>query len=213
MKNITITAHTGCENTPENSLESIVKGALLGADIVEFDIRFDKNNNPILSHDEPTGGEVTLEQAFAKLSEYENLKVNLDIKCTDNLNAVQTLAEKYNLLDRAFYTGVFAQFVDAVKTDSPKLPYFLNITDVIPSDEHTEEYLLSLVEKVRNYGAIGINFHFGNASKELVEAFHKNDLQVSIWTVNEIEDFKRIIEFAPDNITTRKPSIAKKLIK
>ena len=212
MKSITITAHTGCENTPENSLEAIEKGASLGADIVEFDIRFDKNNNPILSHDEPTGGEVTLEQAFEKLSEYENLKVNLDIKCTTNLYAVQTLAEKYNLLDRAFYTGVFAQFVDAVKTDSPKLPYFLNITDVIPSDEHTEEYLLSLVEKVKSYGAMGINFHFDNASKALVETFHKNNLQVSIWTVNEIEDFKRIIDFAPDNITTKFPGIAKTLI-
>ena len=212
MKTFTITAHTGCENTPANSLESIKKGAECGADIVEFDIRFDKNNNPILSHDEPTGGEVTLEQAFAKLAEYENLKVNLDIKCTTNLKAVQTLAEKYNLLDRAFYTGVFVEFVDAVKTDSPKLPYFLNITDVIPPDEHTEEYLDSLVEKVRSYGALGINFHFGNASEKLVEAFHKNGLQVSIWTVNEAEDFRRIIKFNPDNITTKFPSIAKTLI-
>lgn len=213
MKNITITAHTGCENTPDNSLESIEKGAGYGADIVEFDIRFDENNTPVLSHDEPEGSEVTLEQAFAKLAEYENLKVNLDIKCTKNLNAVQALAEKYKLLDRAFYTGVFDDFIDSVKKDSPKIPYYINFRDILPPDEHTDEYLLSLIEKVKSSGAIGINFHFGNVSKELVDAFHKNDLLVSVWTINEICDFNRVLEFAPDNITTRKPSIAKKLIK
>ena len=212
MKNFTITAHTGCENTPDNSIESIEKGVQCGADIVEFDIRFNENNFPVLSHDEPTGGEVTLEQAFVKLSEYENLKVNLDIKCTDNLSAVQTLAKKYNLLGRAFYTGVFEEFVDAVKTDSPEIPYFLNITDVLPPDEHTEEYLHSLVKKVKNSGATGINFHFGNASEKLVEVFHRNNLQVSIWTVNEVEDFKRIKKFNPDNITTKLPATIKSLI-
>ncbi len=213
MKTFTITAHTGCEDTPDNSLESIAKGAEFGAEIVEFDIRFDENNIPVLSHDEPTGSEITLEQAFAKLSEYENLKVNLDIKCTDNLNAVQTLAEKYNLLDRAFYTGVFDVFIDSVKKDSPNLPYYLNFRDILPADEHTEEYLLSLVEKVKNFGAMGINFHFGNASKELIDVFHKNDLLVSLWTINEIEDFQKVIKLSPDNITTKKPSIAKELIK
>lgn len=213
MKNITITAHTGCEDTPDNSLESIGKGADCGADIVEFDIRFDKNNTPVLSHDEPTGSEVTLEQAFIKLSEYKNLKVNLDIKCTDNLNAVQALAEKYNLLGRAFYTGVFDEFADSVRKDSPKIPYYINFRDMLLPDEHTEEYLLSLVEKVKNFGAMGINFHFGNASEDLVDVFHKNDLLVSLWTINEIDDFQKVIKLSPDNITTRKPSIAKKLIK
>ena len=32
MKNILITAHSGCEGTPDNSMESILKGIELGAD-------------------------------------------------------------------------------------------------------------------------------------------------------------------------------------
>lgn len=210
MKNITITAHTGCEKTPDNSLESISAGAASGADVVEFDIRFDKNNMPVLSHDEPKGGEVTLEQAFRKLTEYKNLKANIDIKSTANLKEIQRLAEKYNLLDRIFYTGVFEHYVEAVKKDSPKIPYYLNIRDVIKPKKQTQEYLMSLVKKVKDNDAIGINFHYKNASKKLVDAFHDNGLLVSIWTVNRKWNFIRIMKMSPDNITTKKPNLAKK---
>lgn len=209
MNNITITAHTGCEKTPANSIESISAGASAGADIVEFDIRFDKNNMPVLSHDEPKGGEITLEQAFEKLTEYKELKANIDIKSTSNLREIQRLAEKYNLLDRVFYTGVFEHFVEAVKKDSPKIPYYLNITDVIKPKKHSQEYLLSLVKKVKDNDAIGINFHYKNASKKLVNTFHDNGLLVSIWTVNRKWKFIRIINMSPDNITTKKPKLAK----
>lgn len=209
---IEITAHTGCENTPENSLESITEGASCSADIVEFDVRFDKNNTPILSHDEPKGGEITLEQAFEKLTEYKNLKANIDIKSTANLTEIQRLAEKHNLLERVFYTGVFEKDVDAVKKYSPKIPYYLNITDVIPPENHTQEYLQSLVQKVKDNGAIGINFHYDNASGELVDTFHKNNMLVSIWTVNEQNIFLQIMNFKPDNITTKLPRLAKNLL-
>ena len=63
----TYTAHTGCMDTDDNSLESIEKGAEYGADIVEFDLNFTADNTPVLCHDEPKGGEVTLEEAFKKL--------------------------------------------------------------------------------------------------------------------------------------------------
>ncbi len=211
MNNITITAHTGCERTPANSIESISAGAASGADIVEFDIRFDKNNMPVLSHDKPKGGEVTLEQAFKKLSEYENLRANIDIKCTENIKEIQNLAEKYNLLDRVFYTGVFEHFVEAVKKDSPKIPYYLNIRDVIKPKKQSQEYLQSLVKVVKDNGAVGINFNYKNASKKLVDAFHENGFLVSIWTVNRPWKFVRIMKMSPDNITTKKPGLAKKL--
>ena len=38
-RKIMITAHSGCEGTPENSLASIEKGIALGADCVEIDVR------------------------------------------------------------------------------------------------------------------------------------------------------------------------------
>jgi len=47
-----VTAHTGCENTPDNTVASIMRGITSGADIVEIDVRSTADGHPILMHDE-----------------------------------------------------------------------------------------------------------------------------------------------------------------
>lgn len=208
----TYTAHTGCVGTQDNSLESIVKAAEFGADIVELDLNFTADGVPVLAHDNPKGGEVTLDEAFKKVSEYDGLKVNIDVKSCAGLGAVVPLAEKYGLLDRIFYTGVIEKYVESVKNDSPNVEYYLN-ADVKNKFNHTHKYLQSLVKKVKSSGAVGINMNKNNASKELVDFFHANGLFVSIWTVNDEKDMYKILYFAPDNITTRNPDKLQKIMK
>ncbi len=210
-ENFTITAHTGCMETKENSLDSIKIGVENGAKIVEFDLYFNDKGDPVLAHDEPVGGEVTLDEAFAYISKFEGIKVNVDIKTVDALEKVYPLAKANNMEDRIFYTGVKDEFVDTVKKDSPQIKYFLNV-DVDKSKNTDKEYLLSLVEKVKKAGAIGINFNYKSASKELVEVFHENGLLVSIWTVNNEYNMYKILSFGPDNITTRNPDELSKII-
>ncbi len=210
--NFTYTAHTGCMGTEDNSLESIEAAIANGADIVEFDLNFTESGEPVLAHDTPKGGEVTLDEAFKKVSEYDDIMVNVDIKSIAALQKVRPLAEKYGIADRIFFTGVTDEFLNAVRTDGNGVPYYLNVDAKSPS-KHSEEYLLSLVDKVKRSGAIGINFNKDNASAELVNVFHSNGLSVSIWTVDSEYDMYRILSFAPDNITTRKPDKLKEVIK
>lgn len=208
----TYTAHTGCVDTKDNSLESIEKGAENGAKIVEFDLNFTADKTPILSHDSPKGGEVTLEQAFEKLSEYETLGANVDVKNTANLAEVQSLAEQHGLLNRIFYTGIELSDVEAVKRDSPKVRYFLNVK-IERSKNKDADYIASLVRTVSDCGAIGINFSKKYATKEIVDAFHDAGLLVSIWTADSDYDIYRILALAPDNITTRRPDKLKDIVK
>ncbi len=207
----TYTAHTGCMGTPDNSLESIDVAAANGADIVEFDLNFTESGEPVLAHDVPKGGEVTLDEAFKKVSEYENIMVNVDIKSTVNLPIVRTLAEKHRIADRIFFTGVTDEFLNAVRAYGNGVPYYLNV-DVKSETKHSADYLQSLVDKVKQSGAIGINFNKNNASAELVKAFHENGLLVSIWTVDDEYSMYRILSYAPDNVTTRKPDKLKEAI-
>lgn len=200
----TYTAHTGCMGTGANSLESIEAAVKYGAGIAEFDLNFTENGDPVLAHDAPKGGEITLDEAFKKVSEYDNLRVNVDIKSTAALSKIKPAAEKYGIADRIFYTGVHDGFVDAVRTDGGNVDYYLNVS-VEPERKHTDEYLMSLVQKVKDSGAIGINFNKDNASKALVDTFHANGLLVSIWTVDSEYDMYRVLSYAPDNITTRYP--------
>ena len=58
--NLLITAHTGCNDTPQNTIESLLKGAEWGADVCEVDVRGTGDEVPILWHDdflETKGGE------------------------------------------------------------------------------------------------------------------------------------------------------------
>ena len=206
----TYTAHTGCVYTKDNSLNSIEVGVFFGADIVEFDVQY-YNGLPVLAHDKPTGKEVTLEEAFLKVKEYDNLKVNVDIKSIEHLHTVGEVAEKTGVKDRIFFTGINEEFVDAVKSECPDIEYYLNVK-VLSPNKHTDEYLNSLVEKVKSSGAVGINFNKDSASERLVEVFHENDLLVSIWTASDYKDIYKILSFGPDNITTRRPDRLKQTL-
>ncbi|MBO5896895.1 MAG: glycerophosphodiester phosphodiesterase [Clostridia bacterium] len=206
----TYTAHTGCVETPDNSLQSIEVGVKYGADIVEFDVRH-HNGDIILSHDAPVGGEVTLEQAFLKVKEYDGLQVNVDVKSTEELHLVQEIAIKTGMLDRIFFTGIFEKDTEIVKKECPEIAYYLNM-DVLPKKEHTAEYLQSLVDTVKGCGAVGINFNKDNASKELVQAFRDAGLKVSIWTVSKEHEIYKILSYCPDNITTRRPDRVQRII-
>lgn len=210
LKNFTYTAHTGCMGTKENSLESIDVGVQYGAQIVEVDVQY-YNGTPVLSHNEPKGDEVTLEEGFLKIKEYDDLKVNVDIKSVENIGAVKEIAEKTNVMDRIFFTGINDEFVSAVKEKCPDIEYYLNVS-VLPLRKQTDEYLNSLVEKVKNSGAIGINFNKKSATKKLVDVFHNNGLLVSIWTVNGYFKIRKILSYGPDNITTRRPDKMKKAL-
>lgn len=202
----TVTAHTGCMDTEENSLESIKAGAQSGADIVEFDLYFTEDMTPVLAHDKPSGGEITLDEALSYLSMFKDTRANIDIKRTDALDKVSELVLKHSLTDRVFFTGVTEDFADAVKADCPDIKYYLNI-DVDKKKARDSKYIASLVEKTEKAGAVGINLNQNGASGELVKAFHDNGLLVSVWTVDKERDMHKILELSPDNITTRKPDL------
>ncbi len=207
----TLTAHTGCEGTKDNSLDAITLGFGYGAQIVEFDLNFNSNGIAVLSHNEPKGNEPTLDEAFALVSGYKGLRVNVDVKNTLDLKQVTDLAEKHGILDRIFYTGITEEFVEAVKAQTPDVLYYYN-KSIDNSKKEDASYIASLVEEVKRVGAAGLNIHHKSCSKTMVEEFHKAGLELSVWTVNKKPDMARALKMGCDNITTRKPSELKSII-
>ena len=208
----TVTAHTGCEGTEDNSLEAIRKGYESGADIVEFDLNFTADGTPVLAHDDAEESTVTLDEAFALIAELEGLYVNVDCKSTDNLKAVSELAERYGIKDRIFYTGIEEKDVRAVNTQTPEITYWLNV-DVSRIKNRDTQYINSLCDKVISCGAVGINMSYKSCSEELVRVFHERGLLVSIWTVNSEYAMMKTLTYGADNITSRNPSRLKDIIR
>lgn len=205
-KNFTVTAHTGCMGTEENSIASMRAGVANGADVIEFDVHFTEDGVPVLSHDEPKGDELKLEVAFEFIALNKTIKANVDMKSTENMAEVQKLADKYGVTNRIFFTGIKTDDVEKVKKACPRIRYYLNI-DVDKGSNTDSEYIKSLINEVKNTGAIGINFNYKSVSDDIVKAFHANMLYVSVWTVDDELSMYEVLSVAPDNITTRNPDV------
>ena len=104
-----ITAHSGCEGTPQDQLDTVDIALELGAEIIEMDIRRAQDHVLRISHDalDPEGyaQKPTLEEVFAKIRDTD-LKINCDIKEEATLWDIFVLAEKYGIgKDRLIFSG------------------------------------------------------------------------------------------------------------
>ena len=109
-KSLNITAHSGCDGTGDDSLESIEAGIRFGADAVEVDVRFNKKGVLILSHDkdpeEEYRGHSCLAEAFDLIVRDGQTAVNCDIKELETVPEILKLAAEKGIgPERLILTG------------------------------------------------------------------------------------------------------------
>ena len=206
---MTVTAHSGAFDTPDNSIEFIRKVLEEHCDIIEMDVTFRPDGTPVIIHSgspKPTEG-ILLRDAFSLISADPALQMNLDLKSVKNLPAVDELLDRYGLTDRAFYTGVDADWAPVVKENS-KVPYYLN-ADVAPWKRSRSAALAKLADKIAALGAVGVNTHYANCHPAMVKVFHEKGMPVSVWTVNDEKNAAKYAAMGVDNITSRHPDTVK----
>lgn len=95
-----ITAHTGCMETLDNTLDAVRRGIELGADIVEDDIRVTKDGIAVLAHDDvwTTVGGRSVSISESNLSELLELEVVADYAGKRGSMIFSTLEEMLKLL-------------------------------------------------------------------------------------------------------------------
>ncbi len=197
----TITAHSGCEGTPANSMESIRKGYELGVQVIEVDVNFTEEGFCVLSHDSPQIGDLTLEEAFAFISAETDLRINLDLKSTADMGAVYNLIKKYGLEKRAFFTGVGTDRVEILRQYCPGIGYYIGFDF---KNNGTKE-IKEKVALAKELGALGVNIHYSSITSKLVKICHENGMLVSVYTIDKPAVISHVLLCAPDNITTRRP--------
>lgn len=201
------TAHSGCENTADNSLEFLEKALALGVPALEVDVTVRNDGTPVLLHAESAGENegLLLDDALRLIAEKsDSVQINLDLKAFSNLPKIAELIEKYNLASRCFFTGVEKAQSQTVKIDAPNVPYYLNM-DLNKMRLEDEDYLRSAALEVQRSGAVGINCQYRNASKKLMQIFRAEGLKVSLWTADNPLVMRNLLLLGPDNITTRRP--------
>ncbi|MGN0535421.1 MAG: glycerophosphodiester phosphodiesterase [Eubacterium sp.] len=213
VDNFTITAHSGAYGTEMNTVESVKAAIDNGAQIVEVDIRQRPDGTVVMSHDlvVTNNDGNPFEDALALLKD-SSIMVNLDIKDTKALNNLHSLLVEYNVLDRAFLTGIETINVKAVKeSDCADMDYYLNY---IPSRSKVffDEYRQKLIELLEETGAVGINCNYKYANSQLSTLLHKKGYKLSVWTVDTRRKAKKMLAIKPDNITTKQPEMIEDVI-
>lgn len=202
---MTITAHAGAYETPDNTMLSVRTALALHPDLIEIDVRHRPDGSLAISHDaiksNADGEDLSLVfEAVAKTK----IGINLDIKQIETLPKLYELLKRYKLTKQVYMTGVSDNDWEIAQRDCPGIPYFTNLSpDTLQLGDAA--YCQKMVSRLRETGSMGVNCNYNNANAALSELLHKNGLLLSVWTVTEPKDIARIISINPDNITSRRP--------
>lgn len=201
-----ITAHSGCEGTPDNSLEHIRTAIASGAEMLEIDIR--KYGDVLyLTHDEQadTARCATLAQCFELVAGADGICVNCDVKTTGLTGDVCRLAAEYGIEDRIVFTGsVGMDELDALEK-SPA-DWWLSLWRSDREAEQLADACAFYKDTHDLYRVINLDGRMVNDA--LLKTVDENGYGLSVWTINREEDIRRAMAAGVMNITTRQPKLA-----
>lgn len=228
-----VIAHRGFWKTPgssQNSITALQKADSIGCYGSEFDVWIAKDNKLVVNHDpvykmrymEFTKGDAL---TGLKLSNGENLpsleqyleagkkcntRLILELKAHHNkkreIKAVQgilDMVKKMGLEDRmeyiTFSLPAMKEFIRLAPTGTPI--FYLN--GELSSKE------------LKELGATGLDYHMGVMKKhpEWIKEAHDLGLKVNVWTVDEPEEMKWLIDHNVDFITTNEPVVLQEILK
>ena len=128
-----ITAHSGADKRPDNSLEFVRYALESGADALEVDIQADPvSGGLIITHDrELTGEYPRLREVFALLAQHPAMRINCDLKPAGLERAVYQLAAEMGVADRLIYSGTVNVKAMRAQPELAGVEVFLNLEEYV----------------------------------------------------------------------------------
>lgn len=206
-----LTAHSGSDGTPNNSLEFIERMIENHVEFIEVDIRRAPNGKLYLSHNPITTNETVdclldIEAMFRYIHQKSSsLTVNCDLKEAGLEAEVQWIAEKWELFEQVVFSGTINPTHLSI-WDREKILY--NIENCLPNIYTVNQLKKAHFDVVnyfcRKYSVHTLNLYYGLCSKEWIELCHANHLNLSVWTVDNLEMIDTFQNQDIYNVTTRR---------
>lgn len=211
-----ITAHSGCEGTPDNSEQNIRAAVQSGADLLEVDVRR-VEGQLVLTHNLPQPGEtcMTLADCFRLVKALsERIGINCDLKEEGLELDVLQLAQANGLAGRIVLTGT----VNPALTLPGWAMVSMNVENLLPGlyeqvweredKRMTAEEELKLLAKAQQYGVTSLNMNYHLFSRGLGRRMGEAGITFSLWTANDEESIRSLLDCDLENLTTRLPVLA-----
>ena len=206
-----ITAHTGADGRPDNSLEFVDYALTSGADALEVDVRRLPGGVLVLGHDEAAEDAPALAEVFRRVAGHPRMKINCDLKEPGLEAAVCRLGEEAGLSGRLIFSGT----VDAY-CPVPGAEVYLNLEEYVPNlylqYREVPNFELEAAAKIaavcHETGIRTVNVYQGLVTRRFAETLAKEGIGLSVWTVNDAWELKWFLGLGVRNITTRKAVLA-----
>jgi glycerophosphoryl diester phosphodiesterase len=227
MQTPLVIAHRGNSSTAmENSLESIRSALSLHVDMIEIDIRINRDREFYVMHDKTTGRtaekSINLEKSTSddisrvRLKNGEPIPTLASVfklisgRCALNLEiksqGIGALVARF-LLSSGYHGDVLLssfneEVIHAARRVMPSLPTSL-IFDVFTSRD---------VSLYKSQGYDIVSLRKMTVNEKLIDTCHKHGIRVYVWTVDDDREMKKLIGWGVDGIYSNRPGVLKEII-
>ena len=229
-----IFAHRGYRaKYPENTLLAFRKAIETGCDGIELDVQLSKDGEIVIIHDESVdrttnGSGAVCDMAYAELrgldaglgeripllSEYFDLDeglpliTNIDLK--NNVVPYEGMEKKvlemvrsYGLSDRVIFSSFNHESVNKIKKLASDIPCGYICWGKLDGE--------ALVESMKRTGVEFIHPGLESINEVFMEVVRRYNLRISVWTVNSINETKRMIELGAYGVFSDDPLLLQKI--
>jgi len=225
-------AHRGASfDAPENTLAAINLAWRQGADAVEVDVHLSADHRIMVIHDEDTerttgkkwvikdtGSDQlrTLDAGIHNKGQYigEHIpfleevletippqkKLFIEIKSDQQIIPyLKDILMHHEKRSQLVFIGFDFEIMEIVKERMPDIPvYWLHFSVA-------GIYNLKHIERIRQAGLDGLNFHSRGLREDYIVAAHEQGLKIFAWTVDDPQEAQRLMEAGIDGITSNRP--------
>ena len=225
-KKVMVIGHRGAAgHEVENTIASIDKAISFGVDAVEVDVFLCKSGELVVFHDENLS-RLTNSNAFIESLTIDSIKkidvlnnhkiptleevikfINERVHLNIELKGLNTAKPTYELLQSLFLDK--QQLIKKISISSfnwEELDIIYDLDKDIPIAVLTEKKSIEMaINQAKKINAKAINIDYKLLNRKVVKKIKSENLIINAWTVNEINQIKRIINLGVDGIITDFP--------
>jgi len=237
-----VIAHRGASaQAPENTLAAFEKGVELGADAVEIDVHLTRDDRVVVMHDGTldrttsgtgliyqrtlreikrldagrwfdrgfTGERVpTLEEALDLLR--TRAVALIEVKPNGIARSVVDVVRQVKAVEHVVLQSFHPGTVRAIGELDPRIPTAL--LAVRPGGARPRRRGRSMVKRAAKAGANALSVRYPGLDPRTVEEIHRRAMTLWVWTVDDEEDMRTMIEAGVDGIITNRPDVLRRML-
>jgi len=207
---------------PENTLRSFKKAIELGVDQIELDVHFSKEGELMVIHDEKLnrttngkgfvkdftlaelkkldagkGEEIPTLQEVIKLVRDKDVFLQVELKELNMEKHVLDLIQKNNFEEKVMIISFLHKELRKIKELNSRIK-----TGILIGRRFVDP-----LKRLREVKADAASMRHTLVSKRLVGKLHQNNIELTVWVVNELKDVRRMVDLGVDIIGTDKPDL------